>query len=101
MNRAKGNIPALKRAVVEIATIKKAPIDLLANYLAYRLSLQGESWWGTANNLQYTDPAPLELARQMFMSGVKVSHLEPQKREVLLQALKDSDSEEDFDGSEA
>jgi transcriptional regulator with XRE-family HTH domain len=94
VEQTKGNIPAFKRAVVEIGARNHVPVDLMANYLAYRLSLQGLSWWGTANNLQYTEPEPLELARKVFMSRVHMAQLRNEERDLLAQALTNEEGKE-------
>ncbi len=86
-----GSIPRFKRAVVEVAASESVPVDLLANYLAYRLSLQDIPWWGTAQNLQCTEPDPLELARQIFRSRVDLSLLKKEERALVEQALTDSE----------
>lgn len=89
-----GLIPRFKKAVVEVAAAEGVPVDLLANYLAYRLSLQDVSWWGTAQNLQCTEPDPLQLARQAFRSRVDLSTLRAEERDLLEQALVDVGTQE-------
>jgi transcriptional regulator with XRE-family HTH domain/Zn-dependent peptidase ImmA (M78 family) len=89
VSKTNGQIPGFKRAVIEVAAAHGVPVDLLANYLAYRLSLQNVSWWGTAQNLQSTQPDPLALARQVFRSNIDMSALRVEERGLLEQALSD------------
>ena len=47
------NFAYLKKAVIDVANKEKVRIDILANYVAYRLSTEGLcSWWGVAEKLQ-------------------------------------------------
>ena len=47
------NFVYLKKAVIDVANEEKVRVDVLANYVAYRLSTEGlYSWWGAAENLQ-------------------------------------------------
>jgi len=49
---AKNRVELLKNAVPSVAQSGGVQVDALANYMAFRLSLQGINWWGAANNLQ-------------------------------------------------
>jgi Zn-dependent peptidase ImmA (M78 family) len=89
VERAKNDLPKLKIAVQEIANEEDVPVDVLANYLAYRLSAQGENWWGTANNLQVDTPSPLKNARQELRARFQPFRLNSEDRTILLQALED------------
>jgi len=62
---------------------------LFANYMAYRLSLQGINWWGAATNLQATEESAWDSTRRAFLEQVDLQALNEFDREVLLQALKD------------
>ena len=42
------DIRRFKAAVPKIAARKGISAGSLANYIAFRLSLQGQNWWGTA-----------------------------------------------------
>jgi hypothetical protein len=60
--------------------------------MAFRLSLQGENWWGTATNLQaqdtdYTDP--WQTARDFLLERANFGRLNEVDRNLLLQALSD------------
>lgn len=47
-----GRLQRLKQQVVGLAAERGVSVGALANYLAYRLALEGENWWGTAAKLQ-------------------------------------------------
>jgi transcriptional regulator with XRE-family HTH domain len=86
---ARGSVERLKTAVQRVAAEERVPLDSLANYLAFRLSLQGINWWGTANRFQITDPPPWNIGRDNLLERVQLQLLEPLDRELLLQALAD------------
>jgi hypothetical protein len=87
--RSKQNLRNLKSAIIEIATERHADLGLFANYMAYRLSLQGINWWGAATNLQATGESPWDSTRRAFLERADLQALNEFDREVLLQALKD------------
>jgi len=87
VDAAKGNVRHLKSVVPHVATKEKVPVGSLANYMAYRLSLQDINWWGAANNLQLTHESPWESARDMLMSKVDLTRLNVNDRGLLLRAL--------------
>jgi transcriptional regulator with XRE-family HTH domain/Zn-dependent peptidase ImmA (M78 family) len=89
VDRARGNMRMLKRAVVEVAVERGVPTDWLANYLAFRLSMQGQNWWGAANNLQVSDPSPLAIAREELRQRIDMDRLNPDDRQILIQAVTD------------
>jgi Zn-dependent peptidase ImmA (M78 family) len=84
-----GEIPRFKMALPRIAHRENVPIDSLANYLAFRLSLQGENWWGTANNLQ-TSGDPWSIARDAFLQKSDFSKLNTIDSELLARALQET-----------
>ncbi|MCY4673264.1 MAG: hypothetical protein OXD43_05785 [Bacteroidetes bacterium] len=43
---AEGSIEKLKQAVPKVAANNDVDVGFLANYMAFRLSAQGENWWG-------------------------------------------------------
>lgn len=88
VNDTGGEIPRFKAAVPRIATRESASAASLANYLAFRLSLQGENWWGTANNLQ-TEGDPWAIARDAFLLRCDFSRLNPADRDLLTRALEE------------
>ena len=84
-----GQIPHFKSALPRIARRENTSIDSLANYLAFRLSLQGENWWGTANVLQ-TAGDPWLIARDIFLLKSDFSKLNTTDSELLFRALEES-----------
>jgi transcriptional regulator with XRE-family HTH domain len=87
--RSRQNLRNLKSAVNEIASENHADLGLLANYMAYRLSLQGINWWGAATNLQGADNSPWEIARRVFLENADLQTLNPLDRELLIQGLRE------------
>ena len=83
-----GEIPLFKSALPRIANRENAPADALANYLAFRLSLQGENWWGTASNLQ-TPGDPWLIARDTFLLKSNISRLNMVDCGLLARALEE------------
>ncbi len=84
---AKGKVEYLKSAVFQVAAAEHVPVDVLANYVAYRLALQSINWWGAANNLQITDPAPAQIAREVLLQKIKMERLSAEDQGILLRAL--------------
>ena len=84
---AGGSIERLKKALPQVAERERVRTDALANYMAFRLSLQGENWWGAANNLQATTPDPWLVARDVMLEHINLGALNESDRSLLLQAL--------------
>ena len=84
---AQNDLRLLKTAVQTVAAREGAPVDSLANYLAFRLAReQGENWWGTANSLQSINH-PWDVVRDVFFERVDFAKLAEPDREILAQAL--------------
>lgn len=92
VKQAKESIPRLKAVVPEVATSAGVDPAALANYMAYRLSLQGENWWGTATNLQPKDESPWEVARDVLLQRANLSRLSGLDRELFVQALREPEN---------
>lgn len=86
---AKGSVERLKKVVPQIADRENVSVDSLANYMAFRLSLQGINWWGTATNLQVIDQNPWQIARDFLIEQIKFGRLNEVEQNLLLQALLD------------
>ena len=86
VERANGSVERLKRVVPEVASIENIDVGLLANYIAFRLSLQGHNWWGAAANLQVPG-RPFELARELFLQHAQLDQLNDLDRTLLQRAL--------------
>jgi transcriptional regulator with XRE-family HTH domain len=84
-----GDLRHLKSAVAKIASGAGVDTGVLANYVAYRLSMQDENWWGAAANLQNRSGNPLEIARDTFFRRFDFSTLDETALELLQLALHD------------
>lgn len=87
--QSSGRVERLKTVVPDIAAQEGVPIDSLANYLAFRLSLQGIDWWGAAQNLQLTDECPWSIARDVLLERASLGRLAGLDRQLLMLALSD------------
>lgn len=88
VSKARHDMKKLKGAVYEIASTEQVSPDTLANYIAYRLSKSDKiNWWGTAKNLQITEPSPFEIAQQVFYEHVNMERLNAMDRELVERAL--------------
>src|SRR5262249_32908560 len=72
VERAEGRVERLKNAVPVVARNAQVAVDALANYMAFRLSLQGINWWGAANNLQSDSGAQLSTPRDLLLDKVNL-----------------------------
>ena len=88
---AQGKIERLKAVVPKIADQENVSVDALANYMAFRLSLQGENWWGAANNLQVSSTVPWQTARDFLLERANFAGLNEVDRNLLLQALSNTE----------
>ncbi len=82
-------VESLKSAVLQIAAAEHVPVDILANYLAFRLFTDSVNWWGTANNLQITEPPPREIARRLLSEHIDLKQLDPEDRDFVMRATSD------------
>ena len=83
----------LKSAVQKVALKHSVRVDLLANYLAYRLSLEGQNWWGTATRLQGKTVDPWQQVRDFVVANLNWEALSTIDRELLSQALETQELE--------
>ena len=84
-----GDLRRLKSAVARKATKVGLDAGVLANYAAYRLSMQNVNWWGAAANLQDRSMDPLEMARDAFFRRFDFTNLDETALELLQLALHD------------
>lgn len=91
VEQANGSVERLKSVVPRVAHHADVGVAELANYMAYRLSLQGINWWGAATNLQDQDEDPWEVARDEFLRRVSLGSLEPIERDLLVRALTETE----------
>jgi transcriptional regulator with XRE-family HTH domain len=82
-----GRIEWLKTAVQKVAQANEIRADLLANYLAFRLSREGQNWWSTAATLQGDNINPWSVTRDFVVSHIHWDALHGPDRRLLEQAL--------------
>jgi transcriptional regulator with XRE-family HTH domain/Zn-dependent peptidase ImmA (M78 family) len=87
IDEARGKLELMRGAVIKVAEKYKIDVGFLANYLAFRLSIQGVNWWGTANNLQCANTNPWIIARDIFLERVDLSKVNKIDRELILLAM--------------
>lgn len=87
--KARGNLRMLKSAILETATASNVDVGALANYAAFRLSMQNDAWWGAAANLQDRSIDALAVTRDRFFSKFDFSSLNEDELELLTLALND------------
>lgn len=81
------NLRRLRTAVQRTAERTEVSVDVLANYLAFRLAAeQGENWWATAANLQSVGD-PWADVRNVFVERADFTSLSEFDRGFLVQAL--------------
>jgi ribosome-binding protein aMBF1 (putative translation factor)/adenylate kinase family enzyme len=85
---AKNRVELLKNAVPSVAQKGRVQVDALANYMAFRLSLQGINWWGAANNLQTDGSSAMCTPRDFLLQTAQLRLLNPVDRDLLLRALE-------------
>jgi len=91
-----GQIRRLKRAVSERAQAERIDTGVLANYLAYRLSLYGTDWWGTAAKLQDTAVDAPHLTLKAITQRLEPDRItDPDDRRLLELALTRENSQGD------
>ena len=91
VNAANGSVERLKTVVPKVAKREQVAVDALANYVAFRLSLQGINWWGAANNLQTSTSTALQISRDMLLKEAHFEALEEMDQQLLRQALFNSE----------
>lgn len=84
---AKWDIKNLSKAVLQVAKKEKIREDFLSNYLAFRLSFQGENWWGSANKLQITNPNPFDITTELLKKRIQIQKLSPMDNNLLTTAI--------------
>lgn len=84
---AHGSVEQLKSCVPVVAKKEGVRADSLANYLAFRLSLQGINWWGAAANLQPQQQQPFAVVRDVFFRKAHLPALDGVERGIISRAL--------------
>jgi transcriptional regulator with XRE-family HTH domain/Zn-dependent peptidase ImmA (M78 family) len=86
-----GLIPRFKATVQKVADREGVSAASLANYIAFRLSLQEQNWWGTASNLQ-PQGDPWTITRDAFLLRCDFSQVNLTDRELLSRALEEPEA---------
>jgi len=87
---AGGYVPRLKAVVPAVANAAGVPLGALANYMAYRLAMEGVNWWATATNLQSGGVDAWKVARDELLNRADLSRLNSVDRSLVTQALSDA-----------
>lgn len=85
-----GKLERLKSSLPKVASSHGVNVADLANYMAWRLSMQGENWWGAASNLQPPGADPWLAARDELLSRIDPSHLDATDQSILTRALEEA-----------
>jgi len=85
---ANGKVELLKNAVIKVANKNEIDTGVLANYIAFRLQMQGTNWWGTATNLQDTTNNPFDITKDFLLSNFNLSILNEFEKAILLKSLQ-------------
>jgi len=84
---AGGSIPLLKTVVPRVAVQEHVAVGALANYLAHRLAMEGQNWWGVAMTLQAGDTDAWTVARDVLLERANLGRLNDVDQAVLTQAF--------------
>ncbi|MBK6510279.1 MAG: ImmA/IrrE family metallo-endopeptidase [Haliea sp.] len=82
-----GYLPRLKSVLPNIADQFGVDLGAAANYMAHKISLQGDNWWGAAENLQQKGDEAWNTARQVFLENTDFSCLAEPDQNLLAAAL--------------
>ncbi len=87
LEKASFRLDYLKKAVKEISDKEEIRADFFANYLAFRLQINGQNWWGTANSFQIINPNPCQLVSTILRERINIQNLNPIDKNLLLAAI--------------
>lgn len=93
VSTAGGAVERLKTVVPRVARSAGLSTADLANYVAFRLSLQGLNWWGAAQNLQDLTGSPWTVARDHLLTQVRWELLPEAEKALVELALTTVDTE--------
>lgn len=88
INQSNGDIRRVKSLVSQVAEAHDIDVGLFANYLAFRLQMQGINWWGAAANLQRSSEDPWEIARDVFCERFSFEGIDATDQSILDRALE-------------
>jgi transcriptional regulator with XRE-family HTH domain len=86
-----GRVEALTKVVPRVAAANRVAVGDLANYIAYRLSVDSVNWWGAATNLQDRTENPWRLTATRFFQEIDLRRLNPIDRDLLVQAVREEE----------
>lgn len=89
VKQAGKSVERLKKVVPQVAKQHGVDVGVLANYMAWRLSLQDIDWWGAAENLQLDRGKPWTTVRDFLVPRLDWSQLDSVERKVLTRALSE------------
>lgn len=87
---AHGRVENLKSAVSNIARSENLRPDILANLVAYRLSLSNQNWWGAATSFQIAEPDPFTVASSILVKNISIEDLNTMDQSLLKIALSNN-----------
>jgi hypothetical protein len=85
--RTDRRLQRLKQHVIALADERGVPAGSLANYMAYRLALEGENWWGTAAGLQAGGADAPSVARERLLAEADLERVTDDDAALLRAAL--------------
>jgi hypothetical protein len=87
---AHGRVENLKSAVTNIARSENLRPDILANLVAFRLSLSNQNWWGAATSFQIAEPDPFTVASNKLVKHISIEELNTMDQSLLKIALSNN-----------
>jgi hypothetical protein len=90
VQQTQGKMERLKAVVQRVARQENIREDILANFVAFRLSLDDQNWWGVASSMQLTDPDPFTIASQLVTSKINVNDLKQMDYNLLQVAISNN-----------
>ena len=88
VREANNSVEQLKRVLPRVAHEEGVAVDSLANYMAFRLSLQGINWWGAATHLQHGNWDACYTPRDLLLERADLNRLNDVDQNLLLRALE-------------
>ncbi len=89
VTKAKGNIRLIKNAIKRVAQEESVRIDVLANYVAFRLAQEGQNIWGIAQNLQEElKQNPYMIFKKELLKNTNLKNLSQPDFNILQRALE-------------
>jgi transcriptional regulator with XRE-family HTH domain/Zn-dependent peptidase ImmA (M78 family) len=86
-HRTGGSLPRLKGQIASVAAETQVEPDALANYMAWRLALEGQDWWATAATFQDDSGRAPEVARNVLRARINWDLLDDDDTALLSAAL--------------